>query len=63
MQGCSGPGKARLGLSLLETVEDFKLQAVVSELCSEIAASLHASAMLLPCELYLDLAQLRNNLL
>src|SRR5919107_4952000 len=36
-------------LSFLEAVEDHQLQALVPELCSEMAASLQASAMLLPC--------------
>ena len=35
-------------LSFLETVEDLQLQALVPEFCSETAASLQASAMLLP---------------
>src|SRR5918997_7058448 len=35
-------------LGLLEAVEDLQLQALVPELCSEMAASLQASAMLLP---------------
>ena len=35
-------------LSLLEAVEDLQLQALVPEFCSEMAASLQASAMLLP---------------
>src|SRR5918997_2549926 len=36
-------------LSFLEAVEDLQLQALVPELCSEMAASLQARAMLLPC--------------
>src|ERR687890_2867388 len=35
-------------LSFLEAVEDLQLQALVPELCSEMAASLQASATLLP---------------
>src|SRR5918998_201056 len=35
-------------LGLLEAVEDLQLQALVPELCSEMAASLQASATLLP---------------
>jgi hypothetical protein len=35
-------------LSLFQAVEDLQLQAFVPEFCSEMAASLQASAMLLP---------------
>src|SRR3712207_7754271 len=35
-------------LSFSQAVEDLQLQALVPELCSEMAASLQASAMLLP---------------
>src|SRR5919112_3692695 len=35
-------------LSFFEAVEDLQLQALVPELCSEMPASLQASAMLLP---------------
>ena len=35
-------------LGLIHAVEDLQLQALVPELCSEMAASLQASAMLLP---------------
>src|ERR671913_2259075 len=35
-------------LSFFEAVEDLQLQALVPELCSEMAASLQASAILLP---------------
>ena len=35
-------------LSLLEAIEELQLQALIPELCSEMAASLQASAMLLP---------------
>src|SRR5215212_5863498 len=36
-------------LRLAQAVEDLPLQALVLELCSEISASLQASARLLPC--------------
>src|SRR5918993_247247 len=36
-------------LSFFQTVEDLQLQALVPEFCSEMAASLQARAMLLPC--------------
>jgi hypothetical protein len=35
-------------LSLFQAVEDFQLEALIPELCSEIPASLQASAVLLP---------------
>jgi hypothetical protein len=36
------------GLGFLERVEDLLAQALVAQLCSEISASLHAKAKLLP---------------
>jgi hypothetical protein len=35
-------------LTLFQAVEDLQLQALIPELCSELATSLQASAMLLP---------------
>ena len=35
-------------LSFFQAVEDLQLQALIPELCSEMVASLQASAMLLP---------------
>ena len=47
-RGCSDPSGADHHLSLLEAVEDLQLQALIPELCSEMAASLQAGALLLP---------------